>query len=523
MIHTHKRISYIFAMCIFATSMIFSCLASAIIKHYYIRPLRNGDTVYFDNSVAGWDSVRIYIFNSTDQSHPFEWNVRPDMTLVGNNLWQYTITPDSNIEGHGYDFIIFTNSTDDPSWKQQTIDLGFVGSGYAYKVDSWQDGNRSGYWYLYDTSVIFPEYVTTIKTGDTIYFDNSGTNWSEVKVYMFGPNNPDGATPFPWNGTPMDYVSGSIYKFYVDETIGIENYHDTHVVFSNADGTSQTIDLGFIKSGYAYKVESWENNKGIGYWYVYNKTPLIEAINEVSTYLNKLACLEPSEYAAATQAIADGNRALNSEIPLETDAPSDPGAYWNQVDVEIANLQTKLVALKQEYGDNPTVCTFSPVLVKTITNPQTYFRFGDNVDFRIDITNNADFAITTTITERLAGARFSASTTGDYIVTSDQVAETRAIAPGETLSLYATYPVTTDITSRYTNIAEITSATAATAGYYLSDGDHTAGAAFDTQSWEDVPVPTGIDNNKNAFVIIFVSGFALLSSNMILRYKRRQK
>ena len=521
MIHTYKKTKYIFAVCVFMASMIFSCLASAVIKHYYIRPLRNGDTVYFDNSVAGWDSVRIYIFNSTDQSHPFEWNVRPDMTPVGNNMWQYTITPDSNIEGHDYDFIVFTNSTDDPSWKQQTIDLGFVGSGYAYKVDSWQDGNRSGYWYLYDTSVIFPEYVTTIKTGDTIYFDNSGTNWSGVKVYMFDPNNPDGATPFPWNGTPMDYVSGSIYKFYVDETIGIENYHDTHVVFSNTDGTSQTIDLGFIKSGYAYKVESRENSKGIGYWYVYNKSSLREEIDEVSSYLNKLACLEPSEYAAATQAIADGNRALNSEIPLETDAPSDPGAYWDQVDVEIANLQTKLSALKQEYGDVPTVCTFSPELTKIILDPQTYYRFGDTVSFRVDITNSADFAVSATITDQMAGTKFTTSTTDDYVVVSDQVAETRPIAAGETLSLYVTYPVTTDITRLNTNTVEITSATATATGYYLSDGDHTASISFNTQSWEDVPVPTGIDSNKDMFVILFIGGAVAISINIMLQYRRK--
>lgn len=519
--YLHKKIGGLFTACALVLSVVVPCLASAATQHYYIRPLRTGDTIYYDNSISEWSTVKIYIFSLAEQTHPFEWNERPDMTYVDNNIWKYTVTAGSNIEGHDYDYVIFTNGKSGSN-SRQTVDIGFVGNGYAYKSDSWEGSKRSGYWYLYDVSAVTLEHVTALKTGDVIYFDNSGTNWDGVNVYMYNPNNTgSGSGPFAWNGTAMTHVSGGIYEYPVPADINIESYNDTHVVFSNTAGSSQTIDLGFIKSGYAYKVESWENNKGIGYWYVYNKTPLIEAINEVSTYLNKLACLAPSEYAAATQAIADGNRALNSEIPLETDAPSEPGAYWNQVDVEIANLQTKLSALKQEYGDVPTVCTFSPELTKVILDPQTYYRFGDAVSFRVDITNSADFAVSATITDQMAGTKFTTSTTGDYVVVSDQVAETRPIAAGETLSLYVTYPVTTDITRLNTNTVEITSATAAATGYYLSDGDHTASISFNTQSWEDVPVPTGIDSNKDMFVILFIGGAVAISINIMLQYRRK--
>ena len=438
------------------------------------------------------------------------------MDYVTGDIWSYTVTPEKDIQSHGYDFIVFTNEG-----SEQTIDLGFVGNGYAYKVDAWQDNKRSGYWYLYDDTAVVFRPVRTLETGDVIYFDDSGaTNWQGVNVYMFSEV---GGTPrFNWNGPAMNSIGNNIYEYPIDSSLNIEDYEDDHIIFSNTAGNSQTINLGFIDSDYAYKVESWPDSKGSGYWYVYDKSDLQAAINEMQEYLSKLKCLPASAYADATEAVADATLALSSEIPIETNAPGHPGEYWNQADTEIKNLQDQLAALKATYQDTPTVCTFSPNITKTITNPQDVYRFGDTVQFRIDITNtHSDFSIMVDLEEQLNGVSFIPSTTGDYVVISDQNAQTRWIAAGETISIYASYPVLQDITSSYTNIAAITSAVATDTNYYLADGSYTANTPFSTQSWEDVPVPTGTDTNKGIFLTILFISFLPLTINLIINCKRR--
>lgn len=496
----------------------FISIPASAAQHYYIRPLRNGDTVYYDNSNTGWSTVRIYLFNNSDQSHPFEWGTQPSMDHIENNIWRFEVTDQYSIEGHGYDYIIFSNG----DYNEQTIDLGFIGSGYAYQVNSWDGYRYSGIWYLYDASAVTPEYVTAIGAGDTIYFNNSGTNWNGVNIYLYNPNNPgDGSGPYLWNGTAMSPIGNNIYEFIVPDDINIEDYNDTHLIFSNTDGNSQTIDLGFLTSGYAYKVESFDSNDhGFGYWYVYDKSTLQALVDEASDYLSKLSCLASSEYASLTQAITDANYAINNEIPVEGgDALVLPNAYWNQYNTEITNLQNKLTSLQATYGVNPTVCALSLEIIKTITNPQTVYRVGDTVEFRIDITNHESFPLSVTVSEYLDGAVFTASTTGDYNVISDRVAETRLIDASETLSLYATYRVTTDVTNRFTNTVEITDSSATASGYYLT-GD-TAGTTFNTQSWNDVPVLTGIDSKDSAFYIFFIGGLVIIASKIAIQYRKR--
>lgn len=333
--------------------------ASAVERHYYIRPFRNGDTVYYDNSLTHWGTVRIYLFNSTDQSHPFEWNERPSMTYVDNEIWKFDITDEYDIEGKGYDFLIFSDEYNDGG--QKTIDLGFVGSGYAYKVDTWDGNICSGYWYLYDTSAVILKYVRQVREGDVIYFDNSEMHWDtdSIRIYLF--NRVDGHdTPrTPWDDRPsMEHVDGDIYKYVVTDNPSLEDYPANHIIFTGTSngGNAQTIDLGFIDTGYAYLPDSWQDSKSLGYWYVYDKTSLIDATNKAKAYMADLDCLPESDLSSLKYAIADAELAIDSEIPVETELFGNTEEYWNQADTEEKHLLNELQAMIDAYGDSPTIC-----------------------------------------------------------------------------------------------------------------------------------------------------------------------
>jgi len=310
----------------------------------------------------------------------------------------------------------------------------------------------------------------------------------------------------------------------VTNTPSLEDHPANHIVFTGTsnDGNVQTIDLGFIDTGYAYLPDSWQDGKAIGYWYVYDTDYVSQTINEATTYMSKLQCLDPSDYVAVANAIQAVDRVLNyGKIPVETDAVGAPGAYWSQIDIERQNLITRLNAIKQIYGDEPIICTFTPSITKTIVDPQEVYRFGDTVYFRIDVYNSSNsLYINATVKDYLSGATFDPS--DNYEILLNQTVRTRRIAPLETLSIYAHYNVTQDVTQQLVNSAEITAATASDSSYYLNPTTtYLAEVPFDTESWGDVPVPTGVDTNKSTFVILCASGFILLCTNVYASHRRK--
>lgn len=353
--HIHSKFFKKIMTCLFVLFSACSSLsASAATQHYFIRPLRTGDTVYFDNWDANWGEIRIYMYNSSTDSSEIAWEDRPFMTYDSGSIYKYTITADMNIEQYGYDYIIFTDNTN-----QQTIDLGFVGNGYAYKVDAWQGDKRSGYWYLYDQSDVTIEYVQPISASDEIYFDNSGTDWDNVRIYLFSTID-GGSERFAWNDRPaMEPIGDNIYKFVAASDLNIDQYKDNHIIFTNSSD-AQTIDLGFIDSGYAYKVESWENGRAVGYWYVYDKASLIDAVAAAEAYLAKLDCLPDAKTSSLKWAIEYAKIAISSEIPVETEVVGNVEEYWNQVTTEESHLSSIMQTMVGLYGESPTVCEDVP-------------------------------------------------------------------------------------------------------------------------------------------------------------------
>lgn len=135
--------------------------------YYEPRGMQAGDKIYYDNSVTGWDSVRIHIWNDwgTNLYGDDAWNIRPTMTDEdGDNIWEYVVPTENeicailqpdNIHGcmdgfdyNGYRFsqLLFTDGQTNDG--KQTSDLPFVTDGFVYK-STVADGSN-GEVYLYD-------------------------------------------------------------------------------------------------------------------------------------------------------------------------------------------------------------------------------------------------------------------------------------------------------------------------------------------------------------------------------------
>lgn len=487
--------------------------ANAADQHYYYRTIRTGDTIYFDNYDTNWSDIRLHIFNNDTNTPLFSWRSDEEkMEYVSGSIYKYTIKETYNVDSGGYNSLVFSG-LDWQNAVQQTADLLFVGSGYAYNANS-----RN--WYLYDTSGITFKEVKAISNGDTIYYDDSFTSWGDpAHIYMF--DKAGGTEYSPWNGPSMTPVGNNIYKYPAESNFTGNNYD--FIVFSNNAGNGyhfKTIDLGFLDSGYAYKVESWNNDgEGVGYWYVYDKKFISNLIIEAESYLSQLKCLPASSYASATRAISDARNVVNTtNVPVEDQDFNGVTRYWTQADVEYNNLKTELNDLKNIYGDTPTICTVAPTITKTIINPKPFYQAGDTVNFRIDITNTASISLNSAdVTEYLSGVSFIAGT--GYSIINSQLARTDSISAGNTISIYAKYTVDTDTTTQYTNTATITAVTPSDSNYsWNTSSIHSDSVAFDTRSQD--PVPTGIDNNSATFTVVLLSSISILGVSLYINAGR---
>ncbi len=138
---------------------------------------------------------------------------------------------------------------------------------------------------------------------------------------------------------------------------------------------------------------------------------------------------------------------------------------------------------------------FAPSISKQVINSQNVYRYGDTVEFQIYITNTASFPIyNIEISENLAGARFL--TASGYEIISDGVANIVSIPANGTVVLYAEFDIAENVTQTLTNTVGITSASAENYYFLDTDQDYTASAQFATQSWQDVPVLTGVNTNS---------------------------
>lgn len=167
-----KKINFVFLLI---------CLVFMSVSNVFcaidVRAVKTGDVIYFDNTDTKWDKVRVYFYSSWGGSEVVSWANSLEMTEVSEGIYALEIGSNLNIESHNVNMLVFNNGMDGNS--NQSIDLGFIDSIYAYKFDSTQsDGKNKGYWYVYDKSELKTLYDEALTYEEPYYTVDS---YSELK------------------------------------------------------------------------------------------------------------------------------------------------------------------------------------------------------------------------------------------------------------------------------------------------------------------------------------------------------
>ena len=169
--------------------------------------------------------------------------------------------------------------------------------------------------------------------------------------------------------------------------------------------------------------------------------------------------------------------------------------------------------------------TFAPTISKQIVNPQTIYRYGDTVEFLVTVSNPESYPIhNIEVEEQLLGAKFLTNSAYTVNATDNSKAIIPTIPAGGTVVLYAEYDISDDVTQTRTNTAEITAASAD--NYYFLDTtqDYTASVQFATQSWQDVPVLTGVNTNSTTlYYALMVLGIIGITGGVVISQKTNKE
>lgn len=315
--------------------------------------------------------------------------------------------------------------------------------------------------------------VTALRPGDEIFFDNSGTNWENVYIYIWGNNGEYKS----WNdANAMTKIEGTnIYKFVVpnDESFTANDYKK--IIFKNgySGRSNQTINLGFIESGFSYLVtgqytgdylgSDYAKDKKTGYWYLYDKAPIVEHLDLAKQYQQNKAKYTEESYSDLDDLITQATTELESEIKLQSyqENGNDNGYFYiniattlKAIDNIIQNLKVYEGNINIQTDENGTITTNQEdnskveigTLVNLTVNPNQYYEInqinimdenGNNVSInsnntfimpKSNVTVNATF-------NRIQKAITTNSENGS--VTTNQIDDSKVNA-GETVTLTLT-------------------------------------------------------------------------------------
>lgn len=188
-----------------------------------------------------------------------------------------------------------------------------------------------------------------VKTGDVIYFDTKGLNadWNTVKIYFYSTWGGSEIVSLD-NSLNMEKIEGTtVFKYTVPASLNAESHNCNMLVFQNGKGgdSNQTIDLGFIDTGYAYVIDGTDNNKQKGYWYVYDKTELIDLYNSLKDYEGMYYTSDSwTEFENKLNSSAD---AINNEIRIGEKAGGGYTVAYDDIISELNTAKNNLVVNKE--------------------------------------------------------------------------------------------------------------------------------------------------------------------------------
>ena len=196
--------------------------------------------------------------------------------------------------------------------------------------------------------------VRDLKKGDVIYFDNSQTNWDHVYIYIWDDESSNNNWYKPWDdATEMTKVEGTenIYEFKVPDDMEENKYEN--VIFKNGqkNNENQTIDLGFVESGYAYTIDNdikTNDGKKMGYWYLYEKDTILSYLEDVEAYVKDKEYYTTESYGNLDELILEAATKAGVEIRLESRKDNDGhdnGHYYIEIDDKIKKIDEAIEKL----------------------------------------------------------------------------------------------------------------------------------------------------------------------------------
>lgn len=223
--------------------------------------------IFFEHD--SWNPVTVWLWSSSKNFTGGSWPGQ-NLTYLGNNVYKWTYTGTDKIPSDAK--LIFSNAgsnqTDKDGWS-------FVNGGY-YSV--------SGYVKTIDGAGEIPDDPEEPEnpTTWTAYFDNSVSNWSDVKAWVWdkahGNKNYTGGS-WPGQSLSVDPETG-YYKFSCTVT---DANPQMMIIFNN--GSSQTGDLEFKNGGIYTSTGFTGNYTGVG--------EVIEAKLNIFVYNHQLVVETP--------------------------------------------------------------------------------------------------------------------------------------------------------------------------------------------------------------------------------------
>ncbi len=424
-------------------------------------------------------------------------NIAPniDHNIAVSNTQNVTSTSSNNLGAT--DFVLIVSSNSYYLWTRDSYagtDYSQLLSALYAMVGSSFTLNNSNYtttlpttFSIYD-GIIFNESVTLSQSNNNVSFSHSGTTLlgNRFRSYYYGEIVPATSGVVSFTNVRNSTFTLTVHHLNEDNTtfaadvVTTYNSGDTYAAspISNNRYTSE-ITIGQATGTINQDIEVTYVYHPKYHDVIYQFTGSVQPPN-ASTLLPATAEHEVGTTVTVAQGpTAAGYRFLGWQI---NGSPAGASFTMPTSDVVVTG------SWEQFNG------YFAPTLAKQVINPQTIYRFGDTVQFQITVTNTASFPITNVeVKENLLGATFVISPNYTVSNTGD-IATIATIPANSSITLTAEYPITDDVTQTgRTNTVEITAASAN--NYYFLDPNqsYTASTTFNTQSWQDVPVLTGIN------------------------------